>query len=125
MRRILAIFIIGLFLFGPVIGPAHAFTYERTLPSNTIYFDDFGSSNGWMNETTGSTAGMKAQLNNTLSFDTPTSFGLYTPNANSHIGIMKNIAIPAGVTRIGMSAWLTHNYAMYLNTQGNTGEMHM
>src|SRR5438552_2928361 len=85
----------------PSISIAHGFTYTKSLPSNTIYYDDFaGSSNGWVNETTGTTTGIKAQINATLGFDSPASFGLYEPNANSHIGIYKNLALPAGVTRV-------------------------
>lgn len=123
--KLITLSLILMLLVPASLGYVHGFTFVHQLPSNTIYFDDFGSTNGWTNETAGTTTNMKAQLNNSLSFDTPTSFGLYVPNANSHIGIMKNIALPAGVTRVGMSVWESNNYAMYLNTQGNAGELHM
>jgi hypothetical protein len=123
--KLVAVLALIVLLLPTTLTFVHAFTFTRELPSNTIYFDDFATSNGWVNETSGTTTGIKAQLNTSLSFDTPTSFGFYEPNANSHIGIMKNIALPIGVTRVGMSVWVSNNYAMYLGTAGNAGELHM
>src|SRR6266567_2970766 len=106
------------------VSTVHGFTFTKVLPSNTIYYDDFGgTSNGWITETTGVTTGTLAQLNSTLGFDSPNSFGLYEPNANAHIGIYKNFALPQGTTRIGLSAWFTFNYAMYVTVDGQAPEL--
>jgi len=102
---------------------AHGFTYTRTLPSNTIYYDDSVSLNGWTTETFGTTTGSLAQLNSTLAFDSSNSIGLYEPNANAHIGVYKNIALPQGVTKVGIAAWVTFNYAMYVTNDGQAPEL--
>src|SRR5207245_650666 len=41
MKKIISIILISMFLFIPIT--VHGSNYVQTLPSNTIYFDDFGN----------------------------------------------------------------------------------